>query len=234
MRNTYANRCEVLSPVMRLTSSRSQRFSTPVPWHLCACTLGGPALPFRPFEGQNLNTVRVNTLLRCRAWPSWPRTEHLSKTDCGDRVLYLYGEPSAIYAVFGARGSITLAPVKLHLLCLETPRQSSASYKVVVLQENGNWRQKAKMEREGGRVNTKYTNPFLFTSITPIKRHTDTKPAVGKHHTSVCDRPWTLILVASQSHIIYNSSQRADEIQRCFTVQSLFQSGGFLWFPFLC
>lgn len=84
------------------------------------------------------------------------------KTDCGDRVLYLYGEPSAIYAVFGARRSITLAPVKLHLLCLKTPRQSSASYKVVVLQENGNWRQKVKMEREGGRVNTKYTNLWLL------------------------------------------------------------------------
>lgn len=75
------------------------------------------------------------------------------KTDRGDRVLYLYGEPSAIYAVFGARRSITLAPVKLHLLCLETPRQSSASYKVVVLQENSNWRQKAKMEWGGWTLN---------------------------------------------------------------------------------
>lgn len=72
------------------------------------------------------------------------------KAGCRDRVLYLYREPSAIYAVFGACRSITLAPVKLHLLCLETPRQSSTSYKVVVLQENGNWRQsRQKMDEKG-------------------------------------------------------------------------------------
>lgn len=72
------------------------------------------------------------------------------KAGCRDRVLYLYREPSAIYAVFGASRSITLAPVKLHLLCLETSRQSSTSYKVVILQENGNWRQsRQKMEENG-------------------------------------------------------------------------------------
>lgn len=72
------------------------------------------------------------------------------KADIRDKVLYLYREPSAIYAVFGACRSITLAPVKLHLLYLETPRQPSTSYKVVILQENGNWRQsRQKMEEKG-------------------------------------------------------------------------------------
>lgn len=34
-----------------------------------------------------------------------------------------------------------MAPVELHLLSLKTPRQTSASYKVVILQEDSNWRQ---------------------------------------------------------------------------------------------
>lgn len=67
---------------------------------------------------------------------------------------------------------------------------------------------------------------FLFDySRTKIHKH---KSSSGKaQHTFISDRPWTLILGSSQSHIIYNTSQRADEIERCFTVQSLFQSGGF-------
>lgn len=86
---------------------------------------------------------------RCRVRPSWPQTEHLSKRTAGTGVLYLYGEPPAIYAVFGARRSITLAPVKLHLLCLETPGQSTTSYEVVTLQENSHWRQ-SRQGMEGG------------------------------------------------------------------------------------
>lgn len=62
-------------------------------------------------------------------------------------AFYLYREPSAIYAVLRAGRSITLAPVKLHLLSLKAPWQSSTSYKVVILQENSNWRQREeKME----------------------------------------------------------------------------------------
>lgn len=64
------------------------------------------------------------------------------KVCCRDRMLYLYRKPSAIYAVFWACWCITLAPVKLHLLSLKTAWQSSTSYKVVILQENSNWRQR--------------------------------------------------------------------------------------------
>lgn len=59
-------------------------------------------------------------------------------------AFYLYREPSAIYAVFWACWSITLAPVKLHLLSLKAPWQSSPSYKVLILQEYSNWRKKRK------------------------------------------------------------------------------------------
>lgn len=59
-------------------------------------------------------------------------------------AFYLYREPSAIYAVFWACWSITLAPVKLHLLSLKAPWQSSPCYKVLILQEYSNWRKKEK------------------------------------------------------------------------------------------
>lgn len=125
-----------------------------------------------------MNAINGNALLRCQVRPSWPRTEHLSKGTVGTGVLYLYWEPPAIYAVFGARGSITLAPVKLHLLCLETPGQSTTSYKVVTLQENGHWRQ-SRGEMKGG-VNTKYIN---LSSINRVQRYTNTNPAPEKHST---------------------------------------------------
>lgn len=149
------------------------------------------------------------------------------------RVLYLYREPSAIYAVFGASRSITLAPVKLHLLCLETPRQSSTSYKVVILQENGNWRQsRQKMEEKGKNEREIYKSISFHTDYSHKKIHRHKASGGKAQNIVVSDRPWTFILVSSQSHIIYNSSQRADETEKCFTVQSLSQSGGFLRFPF--
>lgn len=70
--------------------------------------------------------------------PKYPYFVSFIKVYCSDRMLYLYREPSAIYAVFWACWSITVAPVKLHLLSLKTPWQSSTSYEVVILQENSN------------------------------------------------------------------------------------------------
>lgn len=63
-------------------------------------------------------------------------------------MLYLHGESPAIDAVFRACRSIILAPVKLHLLGLKAPRQRSASDEVVILQENGNWRQRGCNKKE--------------------------------------------------------------------------------------
>lgn len=71
-------------------------------------------------------------------------------------AFYLYREPSAIYAVFWACWSITLAPVKLHLLSLKAPWQSSPCYKVLILQEYSNWRKKEKENRikQGKKIST--------------------------------------------------------------------------------
>lgn len=57
-------------------------------------------------------------------------------------MFYLHRKLSAVYAVFRARRSIILAPVKLHLLSFKASWQSGTSYKVVILQENSHWRGK--------------------------------------------------------------------------------------------
>lgn len=149
------------------------------------------------------------------------------------RVLYLYREPSAIYAVFGACRSITLAPVKLHLLCLETPRQSSTSYKVVILQENGNWRQSR--QKMGEKMNVKYTNPFLFTQIIRIKRYTDTKPAVEKHRTSLYLTGLELLFLYPLKAISSITPLKGLMRQRSVLLCKAFPSQVDFWgFPFLC
>lgn len=58
-------------------------------------------------------------------------------------MLYLHRKPSAVYAVFRARRSIILAPVKLHLLSFKASWQSGTSDEVVILQENSHWRGEA-------------------------------------------------------------------------------------------
>lgn len=152
-----------------------------------------------------------------------------------DRVLYLYREPSAIYAVFGACRPITLAPVKLHLLCLETPRQSSTSYKVVILQENCNWRQsRQKMEEKGEKMNVTYTNPFLFTQIIHMKRYTDTKTAVGKHSTLLYLTGLELLflypLKAKSSFTPLKELMRQGSVLLCKAFSSQVDFCGFLFF----
>lgn len=94
-----------------------------------------------------LNFSSINVLTQFYTWLQYSIWTLMApyctfvKVYCGDRMLYLDRKPSAIYAVFWACWSIATAPVKLHLLSLKTPRQSSTSYKVVILQENCNWRQ---------------------------------------------------------------------------------------------
>lgn len=99
-----------------------------------------------------LNTVTRQTH-NTQHWPSGASRCTFIRVYCGDRMLYLCREPSAIYAVFRARWCIILAPVKLHLLSLKTPGQTGTSYKVVILQENGNWRQRERMKKRRDEIN---------------------------------------------------------------------------------
>lgn len=55
-------------------------------------------------------------------------------------------------AVFWARRAIAVSPVKFHLLGFESARQASTTYKIVVLQKDGNCKN---MEGKGNKVNLK-------------------------------------------------------------------------------
>ena len=65
------------------------------------------------------------------------RTQSTATLDIS-RFSHLHGKPPAIDAVFRARRAIAVAPVKFHLLGLESARQASAADKIVVFQKDGN------------------------------------------------------------------------------------------------
>lgn len=59
-------------------------------------------------------------------------------TTWSSQFPHLHGEAPAIDAVLRARRAIAVAPVKLHLLSLESARQASAADEIVIFQKDGN------------------------------------------------------------------------------------------------